>query len=224
LENVGHHDYRDDDAGDDEDSVKHLRRTKQQQGVCLLSRSAERMIVLITGGVRSGKSALAGARAAAAGGPVTYIATAGVDPSDAEFVERVARHRRDRPATWRAIEPAPSALPGLVAALGQSDVAIVDSVGTWVSTILLDFEELAERDPVAALYALEARLAEFPDACARSQATIILVTEEVGLGIVPVSAMGRIFRDALGRLNAALAARADQVVLMVAGIPVAVKG
>ena len=190
----------------------------------MLSRTAEHMIVLITGGVRSGKSALAGARAAAAGGPVTYIATAGVDPSDAEFVERVARHRRDRPATWRAIEPAPSALPGLVAALGQSDVAIVDSVGTWVSTILLDFEELAERDPIATLDALEARLAEFPDACARSQATIILVTEEVGLGIVPVSAMGRIFRDALGRLNAALAARADQVVLMVAGIPVAVKG
>jgi len=182
------------------------------------------MIVLITGGVRSGKSAFAATRAAAAGGTVTYIATAGLDPSDAEFVERVARHRRDRPATWRSIEPLPSALPALVSELAPSDVAIVDSVGTWVSTILLEFEQLADRDSVAALDALEARLAGFPAACAQSAATVFLVTEEVGMGIVPVSAMGRIFRDALGRLNAALAARADQVVLMVAGIPLAVKG
>jgi adenosylcobinamide kinase/adenosylcobinamide-phosphate guanylyltransferase len=190
----------------------------------LLSRSAERMIVVITGGVRSGKSACAAARAAAAGGTVTYIATAWLDPSDAEFVERVARHRRDRPATWRSIEPSPSELPALLAALGPNDVAIVDSVGTWVSTILLEFEQLADRDPVAALDALEARLAGLPDACAQSAATVFLVTEEVGMGIVPVSATGRIFRDALGRLNAALAARADRVVLMVAGIPLAVKG
>ena len=190
----------------------------------MLHRTAQSMIVLITGGVRSGKSAFAATRAAAAGGTVTYIATAGLDPSDAEFVERVARHRRERPATWRSVEPTPGELPALLTAFGPNDVAIVDSVGTWVSTILLEFEQLADRDPVAALAALEARLAGLPDACARSTATVFLVTEEVGMGIVPVSALGRIFRDALGRLNAALAARADQVVLMVAGIPLAIKG
>ncbi len=190
----------------------------------MLSRSAERMIVLITGGVRSGKSALAAARATALGGAVTYIATAGVDPADAEFVERVARHRRDRPGSWRSVEPSPRVLPALIGQLGPNDVAIVDSVGTWVSTTMLAFEEQADRDPVGALDALEALVGDFPDICAKSPATLFLVTEEVGLGVVPASAMGRIFRDALGRLNAALAARADQVVLMVAGIPLAIKG
>jgi len=190
----------------------------------LLSRSAERMTVLITGGVRSGKSAYASERAAGAGGPVTLYATALVDPTDAEFVERVARHRRDRPTGWRTIEPAARALPAMLAALASDEVAIVDSVGTWVSAWLLDLEDLAERDPVAALDALEERIAALPEAARQAGGTLILVTEEVGSGVVPPSVLGRIFRDALGRLNARLAAGADHVVLMVAGIPLVVKG
>ena len=188
------------------------------------SRSAERMTVLITGGVRSGKSAYAAERASGAGGTVTHYATARVDPTDAEFVARVARHRRDRPAEWRTIEPSARALPALLEALGSGEVAIVDSVGTWVSAWLLDLEDLAERDAVAALDVLEEQIAALPAACRAARSTLILVTEEVGSGVVPPSALGRIFRDALGRLNARLAAEADQVVLMVAGIPLTVKG
>lgn len=190
----------------------------------MLSRSAERMFVLITGGVRSGKSAHAASLAQAAGGKVTYYATARVDPSDAEFVERVARHRRERPAAWRSIEPSAKSLPTMLKTLKPGEVGIVDSLGTWVSGWLLDLESLVGRDPVDALDTLESKLAALPKVCAESGATIVLVTEEVGSGVVPPSALGRIFRDALGRLNARLAARADRVVLMVAGIPVTIKG
>src|ERR1700694_2187142 len=129
------------------------------------------MVVLITGGVRSGKSRYAQTCADAVGGAVTVFATAQVDASDREFVARIERHKRDRPPHWTTVEPGFAELGPCLAALAPGNVAIVDSIGTWVSGELLDLEALAERDPVAALDALEARLADLPEAVAQASAT-----------------------------------------------------
>jgi len=178
------------------------------------------MTVFITGPVRSGKSEFAKRLVLERGGPVLFVATARVDPSDREFVARVERHKRDRPAGWTTIESAGPPRLDLVALIAQAPAGttvIVDSVGTWLADYLIEMEARAEREPLRALAELEALAQPLVDLLTRPHGDVIFVSEETGWGIVPATPLGRVFRDALGRLTSALAASADAAYLLVAG-------
>lgn len=164
-------------------------------------------IILITGGARSGKSALAETRTLAFGHPAVYIATA--EAGDAEMADRIEAHRARRGPDWQThAEPL-----DLVAALDTTDgrPRLVDCLTLWLSNLMH-----AGRDWQAESAALIAALP-------RQRAPVVLVTNEVGLGIVPDNALARAFRDAAGFLNQQVAAAADEVTLAVAGLAVKVK-
>lgn len=186
---------------------------------------------LVTGGARSGKSAFAERRAielAAARGPetvVTYVATALA--TDDEMAERIAHHRARRPAAWQTIEAPVDLAPVLAAARAMDGVVIVDCLAVWSANRLLalgDPEADGGPEPgawwrdVAALEAtLVEELAPLLDGSQARSADIVLVTNEVGLGLVPPTPIGRAYRDLLGRLNQRVARHADAVHLVVAG-------
>lgn len=164
------------------------------------------MITLVLGGARSGKSGVAESLAEDASDPVTYLAT-GVAGADADFARRIAEHRRRRPATWATLECGAALVEALA---GLEGTVVVDALGTWLAA-----HDDFEVDAKALLDALDALDARSGDS--------IVVSDEVGLGVHPESAVGRAFRDALGRLNQAVAARADTVLLVVAGCVLVVK-
>jgi adenosylcobinamide kinase / adenosylcobinamide-phosphate guanylyltransferase len=164
-------------------------------------------IILVTGGARSGKSAIAEGHALGFTGRAAYIATA--QAFDAEMEQRIALHRDRRDQRWTNLE----APLDLVDALDRSDTQprLVDCLTLWLSNLMLaghDWQAAGER-LVAAL--------------ARQGHPVVLVTNEVGLGIVPDNALARAFRDAAGLLNQRVAALADAVYLAVAGLPMKVK-
>ena len=133
---------------------------------------------------------------------------------------RVERHRRDRPPAWTVVETADRASPSLVALLHHATddmCVLIDALGTWLAAQLLEMEDLAQRDPVAAGDALDAQGAALADALAITTAHAIVVAEEAGWGVVPATPLGRVFRDVLGRLTRRIAQRADRVELIVAG-------
>ncbi len=165
-------------------------------------------LTFVLGGARSGKSAHAEALLRCLPPPWVYIATA--EALDDEMRARVAAHRGRRLTGWRTIE-APLDLPGALRQAGSAPV-LVDCLTLWLSNLMLGGHDLP-----AALEALHAAV----DARA---APTVLVSNEVGFGIVPEHALARAFRDEAGRLHQRVAARADLVVLMVAGLPLTVKG
>ena len=170
--------------------------------------------LLVLGGVRAGKSAFAVTRARAIGGRVVFVATA--EAGDAEMAARIARHRAERPRTWRTVE-VPVALPSaLVALQSEADVLLVDCLNLWVANLLEKRPELSDQD-------LQAEAAELAAVVTQPGPALILVSNEVGWGVHPETELGRRFRDALGLVNQAVARAAEEVVLMVAGCPVAVK-
>lgn len=157
------------------------------------------MITLVLGGARSGKSAVAERLVAGRAAPVTYLATGVVADGDADFAARVAEHRTRRPSSWTTVE-AGADLVGAIKGVGEG-VALVDSLGAWVAAnadLDVDTEAL-----IGALLA--------------SSADVIVVSDEVGLGVHPATDVGRRFRDVLGDVNQAVAAIADQVLLVIAG-------
>lgn len=174
--------------------------------------------VLLLGGARSGKSAAAEAMAAAAAAdrPVTYVATADRRPDDPDWAARIAAHRQRRPAHWRTVESADPA--AAIAHGGVADVILVDCFALWL-TRAMDAVHAWDDDAWAADAA--AQLTDRADALVAAwraaSATVIGVSNEVGMGVVPATTSGRRFRDELGRLNVALAAAADEVYLVVAG-------
>ncbi|HVL83567.1 MAG TPA: bifunctional adenosylcobinamide kinase/adenosylcobinamide-phosphate guanylyltransferase [Pseudonocardia sp.] len=169
---------------------------------------------LVLGGTRSGKSAHA-EDLLPADAPVRYLATARRVPDDAEWDARIAAHRSRRPAGWRTEEGADLAA---VLRAGGPDPLLVDDVATWLTGVLDDAGAWDADRPVvvAQVDALVAAVATCP-------ARLVLVSAEVGLGVVPATRAGRLFRDELGALNAALAAVCDEVVLLVAGLPLRLK-
>lgn len=176
-------------------------------------------LTLILGGARSGKSAFAEQIAHQRGLPVLYIATAAA--LDDEMRERIAHHRAARPAEWRTLEVQTrlgAALQGLQPPAGT---VILDCVTLWVSNILLS---RPEGTPAKALLsAVEEEIESFLSAQRRLGGQWLLVSNEVGMGIVPAYPLGRLYRDALGWANQRLAQEAARVVWMVAGIPMLVK-
>ncbi len=172
-------------------------------------------LTFVTGGARSGKSAFAERLAARAGEPVVYIAT--LEPLDEEMRQRVARHREQRPDGWQTIE-APRALADAVEAAPSDATVLIDCLSLWVSNRLL---LLGEAPASAAIDELEAELdAEIDRVISttrtRSAATIV-VSNEVGGGVVPPSVLGRVYRDLLGRANQRVSLAADRAWLLVAG-------
>ncbi len=166
--------------------------------------------LFVLGGTRSGKSRYALERARALGGDaVTFVATA--RPGDPELDARIAAHRARRPPAWRTVE-IDADLARAIRSADPSHLLLIDSLTLWASTVVESEGALGARWGVAAS-ALEGR--------ARP---VVLVSEEVGMGIVPISELGRRFVDELGWLNRQVARLSDEVRLMVAGIPVLLKG
>jgi len=170
--------------------------------------SADKRITLILGGARSGKSRYAESLITAAPPPWIYVATA--HAGDAEMAERIARHRARRGDGWQTHE-APHDLAVAIASEPNDAPLLIDCLTLWLTNrMLADADIEQETDALAA-------------ALAQRASPIVLVSNEVGAGIVPENALARRFRDAQGRLNQRLAARANTVVLMVAGLPITVK-
>jgi adenosylcobinamide kinase / adenosylcobinamide-phosphate guanylyltransferase len=166
-------------------------------------------LTLVLGGARSGKSRYAESTVMASPPPWLYVATA--EPFDDEMTARIAEHRERRGRDWRTIE-APLDLAGAISSAAASSTILVDCLTLWLSNLMFK-----ERDIDAEIERLEA-------AMTARKAPVILVSNEVGFGIVPDNAQARRFRDLQGRLNQRIAARADRVVLVVAGLPMFVKG
>lgn len=169
------------------------------------------MKILVTGGVRSGKSRHAESLAAHFAG-VDYVAP-GPSPDsqeDPDWADRIARHRARRPGHWTTVETS-----DLAPALGSAAPVIVDCLGTWL-TAVIDQHDLWDV-PVTEVAGVVDGLLEEVAGILRERDDVILVTNEVGLGVVPSHRSGRLFRDLLGVVNQRLAAECDQVHLVVAG-------
>ena len=165
-------------------------------------------LTLVLGGARSGKSRHAERLVEATPGPWTYIATA--QAFDAEMRERIALHRDRRGTGWRTVD-APLDLAAAISAAPPGGAVLVDCLTLWLTNVML-----ADRD-------VAAESKRLITACRAAPGPLVLVGNEVGLGIVPDNALARRFRDAAGRLHQDLAAAADRVVFMVAGLPMQVK-
>ncbi len=165
-------------------------------------------LTLVLGGARSGKSRHAEGLITALPPPWTYVATA--EAGDEEMAARIKSHRERRGAQWRTIE-APRELAKALSACGDGPV-LVDCLTLWLSNLML-----AEAN-------VEEETAQLEETLAATKGPLVLVANEVGSGIVPSYPLGRRFRDMQGILNQRMAARAERVILMVAGLPLALKG
>ena len=170
--------------------------------------------VFVLGGCRSGKSSYALETAQAFSGDKNiFIATC--IPQDDEMKTRVARHQKERNRCWKTVE-APRLLPeAIVEYSPKADVIVVDCLTLWISNLLMDSD-----DPEK----IETQIPRLADAVSKSACPMILVSNEVGQGIVPDNKLARQFRDLVGYVNQAVARAADEVIWTVAGIPVKVKG
>jgi adenosylcobinamide kinase / adenosylcobinamide-phosphate guanylyltransferase len=164
-------------------------------------------LTLVLGGARAGKSAHAERLAAESGLPVCYIATA--TAGDPEMMARIAAHRAGRDPSWMTIEAAVD-LTGALAAEPER-LALVDCLTLWLSNLMLGG------------HAYEMEIDLMLAACARRKRPIVMVSNEVGLGLVPETPLGRQFRDAHGRMNQRAAAAADRVLFIAAGLPLVLK-
>lgn len=179
-----------------------------------------KQLILILGGARSGKSTYAQQMAEEDGRPVTFVATAVA--FDAEMTARIAAHRAERPAHWLTLE-APAAVGAAVRQQAlQGGVVLLDCLTLLANNVLLALPD-PENGP-AAQAALDAEVDALVDAWATGENDWIIVSNEVGLGLVPEYPLGRVYRDVLGRANQRLARSATRVIFMVAGLPLIVKG
>ncbi len=176
-------------------------------------------IILLLGGARSGKSSLAVEMARKRGGKVLFVATA--EPRDEEMKRRISAHQKSRPEGWRTLEAPLNIGNEIRKNTGTVKTVIADCITLLVNNI---FEKYGEKATSGTLKkAIESEIKALLDCAEKSPATFIIVSNEVGLGIVPADGISRLYRDLLGRANQMLAARADEVYLLVAGLPVMIK-
>jgi adenosylcobinamide kinase / adenosylcobinamide-phosphate guanylyltransferase len=169
--------------------------------------------VLVTGGVRSGKSRYAESLLPS-DAEVTYLTPGYPADKDAEWAARIAAHRLRRPPSWRTVETLDIAT-GLAETTGP---VLIDCLGTWLTRLIDSWQAWDDSDLVIAAK-LEPEVARLIAAVKTHSATVVIVTNEVGWGVVPEQRSGRIFADHLGRINQQVASACDQVVLLVAGRP-----
>jgi adenosylcobinamide kinase/adenosylcobinamide-phosphate guanylyltransferase len=180
---------------------------------------AKGMLTLILGGARSGKSSHAQSLAEATGQPVTFLATA--QALDGEMLARIQKHRAERPAGWATLE-IPCDIPAHAAEI-KSEVVILDCVTLLVSNLLMQFvkDDLVDEAPF--MLAVQKEIEDLMAIIRGRDQDWFIISNEVGLGLVPPYQMGRVYRDALGWANQRLAREADKVTFMVAGIPTTIK-
>ncbi len=167
-------------------------------------------VALVLGGARSGKSAYAERVVAESGLQRVYIATA--EPGDAEMAERIAHHRARRGPEWRNVEEPHALERTLKEEAGADRAVLVDCLTLWLSNLMFAGADIS------------ARSAALCDMARTLRGVVVFVSNEVGLGLVPETPLGRCFRDEQGRLNQAVAAVADRVVFVAAGLPLHLKG
>jgi adenosylcobinamide kinase/adenosylcobinamide-phosphate guanylyltransferase len=176
-------------------------------------------LILVLGGARSGKSTYALEWAKAHGERVLFVATA--QAFDTEMTERIRRHREERPTGWMTLE-APTAVAMQIGSVAQPfDTVVVDCITLLAANLILTLPEESNQETVdtEVLREIDALVATY----AQSTANWVIISNEVGMGVVPPTKLGRFYRDALGRANQRIASAANQVTLLVAGLPWRVK-
>tara|TARA_Y100001970_G_scaffold113480_1_gene141502 strand:- start:1025 stop:1579 length:555 start_codon:yes stop_codon:yes gene_type:complete len=178
-----------------------------------------RKLIFVTGGARSGKSSFAENWAMEFGNKTLFIATA--ERSDEEMVDRINKHRESRPDDWETIEAPLNISKHLKSHHKNFDTIILDCITLLSSNAILKLPENPTQNDSdeAILYQIDDLLKAY----SKSSSTWLVVSNEVGLGIVPAYKLGRLFRDSLGRANQKIAKAADEVILMVSGIPMYIK-
>ena len=174
-----------------------------------------KQLTLVLGGVRAGKSGYA-QRLASEGGRVLFVATA--EAGDPDMAARIAAHRRDRPPDWDTLEEPTDLVGALSGVANRYDTILLDCLTLWVSNLLLRSADV-DSSRAGILTETEWLL----DVYSRGSASWVVVSNEVGLGVVAPTRLGRIFADELGRVNQLVAAAADEVYFMAAGLPMALK-
>lgn len=174
-----------------------------------------KQLTLILGGVRSGKSSYA-QRLAASGERVLFVATA--EARDQEMKARIEAHQRARPPSWDTLEEPIDFVAALTPLLHRYDTVLLDCLTMWVSNLLLSGPETA-----SARGDILSEAQRLLDLCCKGDASWIVVSNEVGLGVVPSTELGRVYSDELGRVNQLVAAEADEVYFMAAGLPLQIK-
>lgn len=185
-------------------------------------------IVFITGGARSGKSSFAMKEASKIHGKRLYIATA--EPLDDEMKERIERHKKERPGDWDTVEEPMNIAEVMREAPKEYDVMVLDCLTLWMSNLLIrvhnteDSTQIIETEIGNLLDTVKMlKNSSLPDS-APSNCSLYIVSNEVGLGIVPDNKLARMFRDYAGMLNQRIAEIADEVYMVLAGIPLRIKG
>ena len=173
-------------------------------------------LTLILGGVRSGKSSFAQCLATGSN-RVLFLATA--EAGDPEMTARIKAHKESRPAEWDTLEEPLELAAALSPVVGDYDVVILECLTLWVSNLML-----REPETSGAKVDIPLRVRELMETYGKGKASWIIVSNEVGLGVIPPTRLGRDFADELGRANQQIAAKADLVYFMAAGLPLLIKG
>jgi adenosylcobinamide kinase/adenosylcobinamide-phosphate guanylyltransferase len=176
-------------------------------------------ITLILGGARSGKSSYAQSLAQESGKSVTFVATA--QALDDEMSARIQKHRAERPPDWETLET-PLNLAACVKQI-RSNVVILDCITLLITNLMMQFVKDDLVDEAMFMAAVRKEIDEFVDALHEREQNWLIISNEVGLGLVPPYQMGRVYRDAIGWANQRLAREANKVIFMVAGISMEVK-
>jgi len=179
--------------------------------------------ILIIGGARSGKSRFAQELGRKLGGAVLFVATA--EAGDPEMCQRIEEHRKERPAAWHTLEVTCHVGNRIKQEIGEAQVVVVDCVTLLVSNIFSQYnDQTLERIEESVLEEqVMAEISKLVECMRKIDASFVIVSNEIGLGLVPTTRVGRLYRDLLGKANQMLAQCADEVYLMVAGLPVKIK-
>ncbi len=209
------------------DAVNVVPTTQSKKGEMSMAQQQAPRLILILGGARSGKSTFAERLAMQSGKRVAFIATA--TASDEDMQDRIARHRASRPAAWKTIEEPLDLVCALKEASNEADVILLDCMTLWLSNWMGQLAFTSETDDAtlknssteSALAVTEALLVAVKTLAVDQM--VLIVSNEVGLGIVPMHPLSRAYRDTLGWINQRIARDAERVYLMVAGLAVDIK-
>ena len=176
-----------------------------------------RRFIFILGGARSGKSRFAQELAGELGNRVLFVATG--EPLDEEMLARIEEHKKSCPKGWRTLEIPTKIGKQLEAEIGDAEVVIIDCITLLISNQLGDLSDYKKAEKLVL-----AEISKLIACIDKLDASFIIVSNEVGMGLVPEIKLGRVYRDLLGKANHLIAGRAGKVYFMIAGIPVAIKG